>query len=116
MRGIGQWAKDIENGTNADFTARWANMFHRRMIGRGKHEAEADLLYTVCDLLGREIDAGSQGLQHIGTAATAGSGAIAVLRDGYACRCRQNARACGNVKCTGPVTASPTGIYSMYRN
>src|SRR5438874_4160968 len=106
MSRIRQWAEDIENGTNADLTARWPNMFHRRMIGRGKHEAEADLLYTVCYLFGGEIDARTQGLQHVGAAATTGSGAIAVFCDGYACRCCQNARACGNVKCTGSVTAS----------
>src|SRR5256885_2354261 len=105
MRRIRQRAKYIENGTNADLTARWPNMFHGRMIGGGEHEAEANLLYTMCNLLRREIDTRTQGLQHVGTTAPTGSGAIAVFCDGCACGCCDNARAGGNVKCTRSVTA-----------
>src|SRR5205085_1869408 len=59
---IGEWAKNVEDGTNADFTASRANVLHSGMVGGSEHEAEADLLDAACHLLWAEVDACAKGL------------------------------------------------------
>src|SRR5437588_11823692 len=73
MGWIGQRAKDIEHGANANFTTGGANMFHSRMKGGGKHEAKAHLLHTACHLLRARVDTPSQRLQHVCAATATGS-------------------------------------------
>src|SRR5215469_7827405 len=79
MSRVCQGAKDIEHGANTNLAARRADVFHSRMISRGKHETEADLLHTQRHLLGAEIDARAQGFQDISAATPAGGRTVTML-------------------------------------
>src|SRR6266568_5912693 len=104
MSRICQWAEDVEHCADADFATGRANVFHSRVIGRGEHETEADLLYAVCYLLGAAIDACAQGFQYIGAATAAGGRTVAVLCNVCASSGCNNASSCRDIKCTRAIT------------
>src|SRR5258708_30689054 len=99
MSRICQRAEDVEHCADADLAAGRANVFHSRVKGRGEHEAEADLQYAVCYLLGAKIDACAQGFQYIGAATAAGGRTVALLCHLCATSGRHNASRPTDVEC-----------------
>ena len=65
---IGQRPEDVKNGAHTQLFAHRSHVFHGRMVVRRKHKANADLFDGACDLLRRQIDVATQGLNHIGAA------------------------------------------------
>jgi len=113
MRWISEWAENIKDGTDANFAARWANMLHGWMIGRGEHEAKPDFVDATGDLFGAKVDAYSKGFKDIGTPTAAGSGAIAMFGNDCPCCGGENTGGSGYVEGTGTVTTGTTGIEGM---
>ena len=79
VSGICQRSKDIENCPDANLTTRWSDMFHGRVIGRGKHKAKPNLLDTTGHLLRAKINACTESLQHVGTSAEARGGTVTMF-------------------------------------
>src|SRR6266446_1191915 len=113
MSWIRQRAKDVENRADANFSSCRADMFHCWMVGRSKHETEANFLDTQCNLFGAEVDARVQGFQHICAATATGSGTIAMLCHASTCCGGEDSGSRGNIKCSGSVSACTTGIHSL---
>ncbi len=85
-------------------------MLHRRVKRLGEHKTDTGLFDTILYLQGRQIDFDAQGFQHIGTAALAAGGPVAVF--GYFnTRGRGDESGGGrNVKGAGTVAARPHDI------
>src|SRR5450755_2617794 len=109
MGGIGQRAKDVEDGADADLTACRADMFHGGMIRGREHEAETDLLYATGNLLRAKVDACAQGFQDIGTATPTGGRTVAVLCYGSTGGSRYNSGGSRDVKGARTIAACATG-------
>src|SRR5579885_2211847 len=85
------------------------------MVRLSKHKAEANLLHTARHLLGAEVNLDAERLQHIGAAATARSGTIAMLSDRGTSGGSENTRRRREVECACSIAASPTGIHCPLR-
>src|SRR5579885_71723 len=111
MSRVGQWPQDIKDGSNTNLAACRPDVFHRRMVGRGEHKAETDLAHTARDLLRAEIDFRTQRLQHVGTAALAGSRTVAVLGNRGPGGGGENASSSRNVEGAGAVASGAASIH-----
>ena len=80
------------------------------MVGGGEHKAHAHFAQAAFHHRRRQFNADAQGLQHIGAAAVAGGGAVAVLGHGEAGAGHYESGGGGNVKGAFAVAAGAAGI------
>jgi hypothetical protein len=111
--GVGQRSQQVEHCAHAEFTAHRGDMAHRGMVQRREHKPDADLLDALRDLFGREVQVHAQRFQHIGTAALAADGAVAVLGDGYARRRDHERRRRREVPSLQRVAARAAGVQQV---
>ena len=112
-RRVGQRPQDVEDRAHAQFLADRRDVLHRRMVVGREHETDAGLLDAAGDLLGLEVDVGTQAFQHIGAAALAADAAAAMLADLGASRGSHEHAAGGNVERVRSVTPRADDVDQM---
>ena len=90
-------------------------MFHRTVMGRGKHESHPRLVDADCDLIRSQIQVDPRRFQDIGAAGLTGHRSIAVFGDMPTGTGNHKGAGGGNVESARPVTTGPTGIDQMIR-
>ncbi len=80
-RRVAQRPEDIEDGADAEFAARPGRVLHRGVEGLREHEADADFVEALPNLLRSEVDPGAQRLEDIGAATARRHRPVTVLRD-----------------------------------
>ncbi len=80
-------------------------MEHRR-----EHETQAHLLDTLLNAFRRQINFDPQGFQHIGAAAGAGGGPVAVFGHLQSSACRHEGRGGGDVEAVLAVSTGAAGV------
>ena len=88
-------------------------MFHRTVVGRGKHETHADTIDAVTDLFSAQCQVNSGRFENIGAAAFAGGPAVTVLGHLRArSRCHQ-CRGGGHIEFVRTAASGSAGIHQM---
>ena len=92
--GVGERAKNIEDGALTDFLARTDGVFHGGVKFGREHKSDADLLNGLGDTFRREVEIDAEGGENIRAATLRGCGAVAVLGN-FAPRASENERGGG---------------------
>ena len=107
---VRQRPEDVEDGPRRELLPHRRRVLHRRMVGRGEQEAEAELVDRLRDPVGRQLEREAERLEHVGRARGRRHGAVAVLRDPGAGGGRHQ-RGCGrDVERPSAVAAGPGGV------
>ena len=81
---VGQRPEEVEHGAHAQRLADRHDVACGGVMGRGEHEAEADIVDAARDRLGLQVDAGPERLEQVGGPRLAGGRAVPVLGDAAA--------------------------------
>ena len=76
---VGQWPEDVEDGARGQLATNGRRVPHGRMVRLGEQEAEAELVDRPLDLRGRQVEAETERLEHVGGPRRRGDRAVAVL-------------------------------------
>ena len=90
--GIRQRAEHVEHRTRRELAPHRRGVAHRRVMRLGEEEAEAELVDRALDPLRRQLEREAERLEHVRRARRRGGGAVSVLRDRRARRCRHERR------------------------
>ena len=102
--------QDVKHRADAQLLARGDGVTHGRVQFDGEEEADADFVDAAPDLLRFQIEVDAEGSQHIGAAALAGGGAVAMFGDGDAGASGDEGDRCADVEGAGTVATGATGI------
>ncbi len=109
---IGEWAQDVEDGSHTQLFAHRRHIFHGWVVVGCEHETNAHLRNALRDLRWREVDADTQTLEHIRTAAFAADAAATMFAHFGTCCCGDKHRASRNVE---GVRAIATGAHDVHQ-
>ncbi|MNN40618.1 hypothetical protein D3C81_1546990 [compost metagenome] len=98
-------AEHVEQGTQAQVTTWAGGVFHRLVVGLGKHEADTDAVDAACHLYRREVQVDTGCFQQVGTAALARDRTVSVLGHGAAGGGNDECRSGGHVEDVGAIAA-----------
>lgn len=107
---VGKRAEHVEHGAHAQFPPYWPGVAHGRMHSRREQESDSRLVDRPGDLLGIEADVDSKRFEHVGRAATARDGAVAVLGDRQARSGRDQRSRRGDIEGRSSVAARAAGV------
>ena len=80
--GLVERAEHVEDRARPELPPHRRGVAHRRMVRRGEHEAEAEVVDRLGDPLGRLLEGEAERLEHVGRAGRRAHGPVPVLRDG----------------------------------
>ena len=104
-RGIRQRAEEVERGRDAEGRPRGTDVPERGVEHPREAERDAGALVHLEDAVGRHVQTDPEGLQHVGRAAGARRGSVAVLHDTRAGARRHDRRHRGDIDRVGEITA-----------
>ena len=113
---IGERAQDVEDGAHTQLFAHRRHVFHGGVVVGREHETNAHLRNALCDLRGREVDADTQTLEHIGAAAFAADAAAAMLADFGTCCGGHKHRTSRNVEGVRAIATGAHDVHQMLRS
>ena len=108
--GIGERAEDVEDRAHPELAARRARMAHGRMKAGSETEADARRLDAAPHAIRAKRNVDTKGLEHVGAAAAAGGGTVAMLGHWNAGARGDQRRRRRDIEGAGPIPASATGI------
>src|SRR5207248_5274625 len=108
--GIGERAEDVEDRAHPELAARRARMAHGRMKAGSETEADARRLDAAPHAIRAKRNVDTKGLEHVGTAAAAGGGTVAMLGHWNAGARGDQRRRRRDIEGAGPIPAGATGI------
>jgi hypothetical protein len=97
-RGVRERPEHVHDGGHAQLAADRRHVAHGGVQQRREHENDPGLLQHLRHPFGRELDAHTQCLEDVGTAAAGGEGAVAVLGDTHAGAGGHERSGCGDVE------------------
>jgi hypothetical protein len=110
LRRIGQRPHQVEDRAPADRLADRHDAAHRRVVARGKEEADADVRQRLFRRFGGAIEVEAQRLQRVGRAGLGTGGAVAVLGHRHAAGRDDQADGGGDVERVVPVAAGAADV------
>ena len=111
---IGERAEQVEDRADAQLATHGPGMAHGAVMLHGEQETKAHVADAARHLGRRKVQIDAGGLEHVGAAALAGGGAIAVLGNVGAGRRGHDRRRGGNVEALGAAAAAgAAGVHQV---